>query len=215
MLERRVGSGEVATTERRVGGVHPASRSPVSVDRELSAARQQRCFFRRAATPTSTRRDPLQLIGDRIVGPVRHRRQVPGPAVGLPITLEDRGQCFVHPATISARRTVIDRGSDQRMPEGNLGVEHEEIADGVACRSVPVHTERRRRTSDDFSVGGGRSRSDEQHELAVSGEAPSPSKKARFQPFADWQVPRQTLLAAKLPGCELAQQLDDRERVPG
>ena len=77
-----------------------------------------------AAPALGAHRRSLQIGGDVLVGSRHGGRPMPGSLIVLTVPVGHRGQRFMHAPAVLGCRTVVHRGTDQGMTEGNTRLQH-------------------------------------------------------------------------------------------
>ncbi len=102
-----------------------SSCSPSGVERHRGSPLEERGGSGQSAASLRPRGRPLEFVGDLLVGPDRGMSEVPGPAIGVDISIGGDRQRPMRGSPIIARRRLIDRGPQERVAEGDARPELE------------------------------------------------------------------------------------------
>ena len=195
---------------------HEPTRLRLGVDAQLGGPLERRRGDGVATTQSSSIGAAFQLARNVGVGPGGGSRSMPGAPIGFELSAERVRQGEVSGTAFARRRTVVDRGSDERMAQLDVGSRDADEADLLRraerlsadpCHlSSPQHRRERTRL-----VGGN------QQELPLrrGRQAPDALQEQRFDVAGQRERLRQRLGARELCPREGGRELDERERVPG
>jgi hypothetical protein len=129
-----------AAVERCSGGCDPAASRVLPIGREFGGPAEERNARRVSAALIRTHRASFENQGHLLVTPDRRGREVPGATVGMTRGADRRCERPVDGASVRWPGVAVDRRTNQRMPERDLGVEHQKVLGfgGLGrCRGQP------------------------------------------------------------------------------
>ena len=123
LIDDLAGRAQVASDQLGLGERQGAGGPSRVVGRELDHSPEQRGPPRVAAPPASTFGGPFELGGNGLVGSGRRGSEMPGPSILVGDAVAHVGEAGVDPPPIHVVGAVVDRRSDQRMPERHRAAE--------------------------------------------------------------------------------------------
>src|SRR3954451_11545615 len=112
----------VACAGGAVGSGRKTTCTLLVVDCELGCPLERRAGGRVTTSVLCALRRPLELVGHLVTRSRHRRRAVPSAPVRVLLALEGIGECLVCGAARAKRRSVVDGGTHQRMPELETGL---------------------------------------------------------------------------------------------